>query len=141
MAIIGPFTNGFFSANGVDLSDHVRSITIETERAEVDVTAMGAQNIVNMPGLGDATITIEVLQDFAAGEVDATLWPLSTTTTPFTVAVRAVNAAISATNPEYQMSSLMYSYSPIAGSIGDAMTTEVVFRNASQTGLVRDVTP
>jgi hypothetical protein len=141
MAIIGPFTNGFFSVNGVDLSDHARSISIETERAEVDVTAMGASNIVNMPGLGDATITVEVLQDFAAGEVDATIWPLSTTSTPFTVAVRPVNAAISATNPEYQMSSLLYSYSPIAGSIGDAMTTELTFRNAAQAGLVRDVTP
>lgn len=127
--------------NAVDLSDHVRSATIETQRDEVDVTAFGAANKEILAGLGDATITLEVYQDFAAGEVDATIWPLSTSDTPFTVAIKPTNGAISATNPEYQLSCLNFSYSPIAGAVGEASMTELVFRNASQTGLVRDVTP
>jgi hypothetical protein len=129
------------TVNGVDLSDHVSSATIETERDEVDVTAFGAANKEILAGLGDATITLSFFQDFAAGEVDATLWPLSTSDSPFTVAVKPTNGAISATNPEYQMSSLLFTYSPIAGAVGEASATDVVFRNASQTGLVRDVTP
>lgn len=129
------------TVNGVDVSDHVSSATIETSRDEVDVTAFGAANKEMLAGLGDASITLSFFQDFAAGEVDATLWPLSTSDTPFTVAVKPTNGAISATNPEFQLSCLMFNYSPIAGSVGEASTTEVTFRNVSQTGLVRDVTP
>lgn len=127
--------------NGVDLSDHVSSATIETSRDEVDVTAFGAANKEILAGLGDVTITLEMFQDFAAAEVDATLWPLSTTDTPFTVAIKPTNGAISATNPEYQLSALMFTYAPINGAVGEASATTVTFRNASQTGLVRDVTP
>ncbi len=133
------FKNGRVEVNGVNISDHVRSVSVETERDEVDVTAMGAANREYVAGLGDATITIEVYQDFQAASIDSTLWPLSTSDTPFTVKVRPTTAAISATNPEYSMSALMYGYNPIAGVVGDAMTTEVTFRNASQAGLTRAV--
>lgn len=133
--------NPVITVNAVDLSDHFSEVTIETSRDEVDVTAFGAANKETLAGLGDATITGTVFQDFAAGEIDATLWPLSTSDTPFVVAVKPTNAAISATNPEYQMTSLLFNYSPIAGSVGAASTTTVTFRNASQTGLVRDITP
>ena len=129
------------TVNAVDISDHVSEVTIETTREEVDVTAFGAVNNEILAGLGDATITLQVFQDFAAGEVDATMFPLSTSDTPFEIRVKPTNAAVSATNPEYVMSSLMFSYSPIAGAVGEASTTELVFRNASQAGLTRDVTP
>jgi hypothetical protein len=56
------------------------------------------------------------------------------------VSVKPTNASISATNPEYSMMALLYTYSPIAGAVGEAATTEVVFRNASSTGLVRAFT-
>jgi hypothetical protein len=141
MAIIGKFTNALVRINGVDLSDHIRQVTIETTRAENEITAFGAEYSVFSPGLGDATITMEAWQDFAAAEIDATIWPLSSTTTPFEVAVRPDAGAISATNPEYQMSSLMYSYSPIDGEVGGPLSSPLVFRNASQAGLVRDTTP
>lgn len=127
--------------NAVDLSDHVSSVTVESTRPEVDVTAMGADFQEVILGIPAASIAVSFFNDYAAGEVDATLWPLSQSDTPFTVAVRATAAAISATNPEYQMTALQPNYQPIAGDIGSANTTEVNFVNASQTGLVRDVTP
>jgi hypothetical protein len=123
--------------NGVDLSDHISSATIETTRAEVDVTAFGSVNTETLAGLGDASMTFAVFQDFAAGEVDATLWPLSTSNTPVTVSVKHTNAATSATNPLYSMSALLFNYSPLDGAIGDASTTNVTFKNASQAGLTR----
>lgn len=129
------------SVNGVDLSDHVSSVTIETSRPEVDVTAMGAVNMEFLAGIGDASITVDFFQDFAAAEVDATLWPLSSSDTPFEVIVKPTSGAISATNPAYTMSALLMTYNPIDGSVGEASTTSVTFRNASQTGLVRDITP
>lgn len=125
--------------NGVNISDHVSEVTIETTRDEVDVTAFGAVNKEILAGLGDATITCQVFQDFAAAAIDATLWPLQSTTTPFTVKVRPTSGAVSATNPSYEMSALMFSYSPIAGKVGDASATEVQFRNATQSGLTRVV--
>jgi hypothetical protein len=127
--------------NAVDLSDHVRNVVITTSRDEVDVTCFGATNKEILAGLGDVTITMEVLPDFAAGEVDATLWPLSSSDTPFTVAVKPTNGAISATNPEFQLSSLLLEYTPIDATVGEAAPTTITFRNASQTGLVRDITP
>ena len=142
MAIMGPWTNAEVLVNAVDISAWVTSVTIETSRDEVDVTAMGAVNKVTMPGLGDATIEVEVLQGFGAGEIDATMQPLSTTSTAFPVWVKPVKGtAISATNPQYQMSSLLFTYNPMDGSVGDAMKTTLTFKNAAQAGLVRDITP
>ena len=134
---IGPLLTAVVTINAVDLSDHVKSVSIETEREELDATAMGAVNKVVMAGLGDATITMTVLADYAAGEIDATLWPLSSTTTPFTVTVKPSSAATSATNPLYSMSALLFNYSPISGSVGEMNETQISFRNASQAGLTR----
>ena len=74
-------TNAEVLVNAVDLSDHVSSVTIETTRPEVDVTAMGATYQEFIPGLADATVTINFFQDFAAAKTHATLQPLSTTST------------------------------------------------------------
>jgi hypothetical protein len=123
--------------NGTNLSDHVRSVTIGTERDEIDVTAMGAANKEFIPGLGDVTIEVEFYNDYAASSVDPVLWPLSTSDTPFVVKVRPTSAAISATNPEYSLTALLYNYSPIAGTVGEANTTTVTFRNAAQAGLTK----
>jgi len=124
--------------NSVVLSDHVSAVTVETTRPEVDITSMGAAFAETIAGIGDATITVSFFQDHAAATVDATLWPLSTSNTPFTVKIRPTSAAISATNPEFVMTALMFNYSPIAGDTGSASATEVSFRNSSSTGLVRN---
>jgi hypothetical protein len=137
MAIL-PGTDVRVEVNGVVLSDHVQSVSIETTRDDVDITAMGAVNKVAAPGLGDATITVTFYADEAAGTVNATLWPLASSTTPFNVKVRKTSAAISSTNPEYVLSALLYGFTPIDGSVGDAFTMDVEFKNASQTGLVRN---
>lgn len=129
--------NPVITVNAVDLSDHFSEVSIETERDEVDVTAFGDANKFMVAGLGDATITGTVFQDYAAAKVDATLWPLSTSDTAFTVSVKPTNAATSATNPLYSMSCLLYTYNPVSGSVGEAATTDVTFRNASQAGLTR----
>jgi hypothetical protein len=129
------------SVNSVDLSDHVSAVSIETSRPEVDVTSMGADYMEIIPGIPDATVTVSFFNDYAAGEVYATLQPLSTTDTPFPIAIRPTTGAISATNPEMQMSVLMYSFSPISGDVGSANTMEATFRNASQTGITYDTTP
>lgn len=136
MAVV-PFTNARIEVNGTVVSDHATACSVETERDELDGTAFGAVNKVNKAGLGDATINVTFLQDWAASSIDSILWPLSQTNTPFTVKVRPDSGAITTSNPEYTMSALMFNYSPIDGSVGELSTTDVAFRNAAQTGLTR----
>lgn len=130
-------TNALVLVNANDLSNHVQSVSIEGTRNEVDVTSMGDTNTEIVLGLGDVTITATVFNDYAAASLDSILFPLWQTNTPFTVEIRPVNAARSTSNPAYTMSALMPTYSPISGSVGDAVTTDLTFRNAAQVGLQR----
>lgn len=129
--------NPVITVNGVNLSGWFREVSIESSRDEVDVTSFGATHKEILAGLGSASMTGDVFQDFAAGAIDQTLWPLSTSDTPFTVSVKPTNAAVSTTNPLYSMSALLLEYNPISGAVGEALTSPVNFVNASQTGLTR----
>jgi hypothetical protein len=132
--------NAVITVDGDDISDHVSSVTIETSRDEVDVTAFGASNREMLAGLGDATITLEVFQDFESNEIDQNMFQHSIEDSPFEVTVRPTSNAISATNPEYSMQALLFNYSPISGAVGEASTTTLTFRNAAQAGLVKAYT-
>ena len=123
--------------NGSVLSDHANEVSVETQFDEQDFTAFGANNKEIGKGLGDATINVTFFQDMVAGSIDSILWPLSISTTPFTVKVRATTSAISTSNPEYSMSANMFGYNPISGAVGNPASTPVTFRNASQAGLAR----
>lgn len=124
--------------NAVDFTDHADSVTIETQFDEVESTAFDNSNFKEyQQGLGDATVTIGLQQDFAVGEVDATCWPLAINGTSFTVTVKPTAAAVSTSNPLYTMTGRLFNYSPLDGSIGDLSKTEVAIRNAAATGLVR----
>lgn len=130
--------NPVVTVNGVDLSDHCSHCTIETTFDDVEVTGFGATYRSILQGLGDATITVTMQQDFAAGSVDATLWPLSQSGSTFPVTVKPFNSAVGATNPRFDMTAVLLSYNPLDGDAGDASTTDVEFRNAAQTGLTRN---
>jgi len=122
------FTNSKFTLNAVDLSDHVRKVTIKTSAAELETTAMGGTYRSRIGGLLDYEITIEWNQDFAAGKVDATVFGILGTVVPFTV--KRDTAANSATNPEYQGNCLISDYSPLDGSVGDLGVTSSTFKGS-----------
>ncbi len=128
-------TNVQVIINGTDLSDHTVKVTLKDMRAKVDLTAMGATNIVYGKGLGDAEASIDFLQDFAASKVHAVLQPLISGTTPFAVEVRPTLAARSATNPAWLMSALLFEYPMLDGKVGDAAIQTFVFSNGSQSGV------
>lgn len=125
------------TVNAVDLSNRADSVTIETAFDEVESTAFGDSFKQYEQGMGDATITVEWQQDFAAAEIDATLWPLASAGTTFPVTVKPTSAAVSATNPLYSMTCRLFGYSPMDGGIGDLSKTTTAMRNASSTGLTR----
>lgn len=126
------------TVNGTDLSDHCSSVTIEDSAEEVDLTAFGASNYREFaPGMKDATISAEFYQDFAAASVDSVLSAAYASSTAFPVVVKADSAATSATNPSFTLSSRLYTYSPLAGGVGEANTVSATFRAAGTAGLVR----
>lgn len=121
------FTDAFVSINSVDLSDHVRSVTLNYAAEMLDETAMGATTRARKGGLKDWSVEIEFNQDYAASEVDATLFTLVGASS--TIIVRPVNTGgVSATNPNYTGAAVLESYPPITGAVGDLHVTSVTFQ-------------
>lgn len=130
--------DAFVSINGTTISDHCSSATVETTYDEVDFTTFTASNFREIgQGMGDATITLTVFQDFAASNIDSIFWPLAQSGGTFLVQVRPTSAAASSTNPKYEMFGRLFTYNPLAGAVGDAATTDIPIRNAGTAGLVR----
>lgn len=128
------------TVNNVDLSDHVSEVTVTSSFDKVDVTAMGATNKEYLLGLGDATIEVTFLQDFASSKVDQTLSALAGSNTTFTVVVKPTSGSVTSTNPSFTMTAVLPDYVPIAGKVGDASTMKVTFQNAGTTGITRATT-
>ncbi len=116
--------DAFVDINAVDLSDHVESITINYGAETPEITAMSDNSRRRVPGLIDWTVDIGFRQDFAANEVDATLFSL-VGAAAFAVIFRPTSAAKGATNPEYTGNALLGSYNPIAGTVGDTAAAAV----------------
>jgi len=132
---ISVLTNALVLVNTVDLSDHCSKVTLTDDRTSVDITAFGATSLAVTKGLGDAKVSLEMYQDFAAAKVHATLQPLIGSSTGIVIEVRAVNAARSATNPAFLMTGLLMSYTMIDGKVGDANMATYEFVNSSQAGV------
>jgi hypothetical protein len=128
-------TDAHVIINGVTLSDHSNNVTVEDTRDSVDITAFGATSKAVTKGLGDAKITIQMFQDFAAGKTHATLQPLIGSSTGVVIEVRATSAARSATNPAAVMTGLLMNYNMLQGGIGEASTITAEFTNAAQAGM------
>lgn len=116
--------NCFVKLNAVDLSDHVRSVTLNYEAADLDTTAMSDNSQNRIAGLKDWSAEIEFNQDHAAASVDATLFSL-VGAAAFAVEFRSDAGAVAATNPKYTGNAILTSYPPIGGSVGDVSTAKV----------------
>src|SRR5688572_12985767 len=117
------FTDARVEINSVVLSDHVESVTLEYKSELQDDTNMGDTTRQRLGGLKDWSIQVNFRQDFAASEVDATLFGLVGST--FTVKVRPTSGAISATNPEYSGTGILESYRPIGDGVGSVAAAPV----------------
>jgi hypothetical protein len=118
-------TDASVTLNSVDLSDHVASVTLDITADEIVTTAMGDTYQSRTGGLKDGTLSIEFQQDFAASEVDATLFPLLGTTTAFVV--KADSGSVSATNTSYSGNVLVNQHIPVGNAVGELATMSVSF--------------
>lgn len=132
-------TDARIAINGTDLSDHGNQVSISYEAETQDDTAFGDDTRSNAGGLKNWSASVTFLQDFASGEVDATLFPL--VGTAVTVSFRGTSGAKSTTNPDYgdgTTTGLIQSYSPFGNSVGDMATASLeIVPGGSSPDLVR----
>jgi len=119
------FTDASVTINSVDLSDHVRSVTLDITAEEQDDTAMGATFRSRKGGLRDGSISLEFNSDFAASEIDATIFPILATNVAFVV--KPTSSAVSSTNPSYSGNCLVTQHVPVGNAVGDLATTSVTW--------------
>lgn len=123
------FTDAYITINSVPASDWAKSVTLEIDADELDSTTFGGDGWKSsIGGLKSGSIKIDLDQDFAASQVDATLWPLLGTV--FTVAIRPTSADKGTDNPEYSGPALLTKYSPMDGSVGDLAETSIEMSTA-----------
>jgi hypothetical protein len=112
--------------NSVDLSDLCTAVTINRTFDELEVTAMGDTAHKFVKGLEASTVTIDFLNDTAAGKTLATL-QAAWGTTVTCVFLQDKDTAVSATNPLYTVSLLVNNTTDINGAVADIGTQSITF--------------
>lgn len=119
-------TDAVITVNSVALSDRANSVSLNYEIDSVESTAFGSTGHKFTGGLQNNSLDIDFQQDFAASNVEATVYGLVGTTT--TVTLKATSAATSATNPIYTLTTcFLAAHTPIAASVGEMAMTSLSF--------------
>lgn len=122
------YRNALFAVNGTDLSDDVSELTLNYSTEMLDETAMGDTTRIRKGGLKDWSVEATFHQDFAASQVDATLFALVGTTT--CIELRPSNACSSANNPIFSAIAVLESYPPMAGAVGSLLDAKATWQSA-----------
>lgn len=113
------------TVNGTNLSTNLNSVELSIEADDLETTAFGGEWRTRVGGLKTGSITLSFLQDFGAGSVDATLYPLFNTLA--TVVITPTSGTVNSTNPSYTAVALVNQYMPFASSVGDIATLSVTW--------------
>ena len=119
-------TNAFISVGGVDLSDLVASVTLNSTFDVVETTAFSSTAAkTRLAGLADNSVALEFHQDYATSQVEQTIYPLLGTVS--TVIVKPVDGATTTINPSYTLSAVVSEWTPLNGSVGELATASVTW--------------
>ena len=118
-------TDHKFTLNSTDLSSALHSIELTVQADEVDTTTFGGTWKTVTGGLKSGSVKLNFYQDFGAGAVDATLWPLLNTQA--TVVITPTSSTVSATNPAYTAICLVSQYQPFSSTVGDLATLSITW--------------
>jgi hypothetical protein len=120
-----------------DLSDQCKSVVITKAREQLDASSFGATSRNYVGGLTNVTVTATLLMEYSATPgtyVDLT----SLVGTTVYVAVKPTSAAISATNPEFQITGgYLESLDVVNASLGELSEIEITISGGT---LVEDIT-
>lgn len=110
----------------VDLSSAVSSVELTLEADEIETTNFGSNGWrQRIPGLASGSVKIDFFQDFGAGSVEATLYPLFGTSS--SVTLKPTSSAVGTTNPSYSFPVVVNQHTPISGQVGDIATLSVTW--------------
>lgn len=123
-----PLIDAFFSINAVNLSGSVKTIRLPQGIESLDDTAMGDLTRTHLGGLKTWSIEVDLLQDFAASQADATISPIVGTVVAFEI--RPTSAVVSTTNPKWTGSVLVKDYQPVGGTVGEIHLTRLMLESA-----------
>jgi len=116
-------TNASITVGGVDLSSSIRKVTLDSSRAEVDITAFGNTAKRRVAGLADNKVSLDFNQDFSASSVEASIYSLLGTTT--TIVIKPMGTTVSATNPSYTFTALVTDWTPLDVQVGDLASATI----------------
>lgn len=117
-------SDAFISFDAVNLSDHVRSVTLTYSAELLDDTAMGDTTRSRKGGLFDWSASVEFYADEASSNVMQTFFALVGTTTA--MILRPDNSeGVSATNPNYTGTGIVGGFPLVAGSVGELQMTTI----------------
>jgi len=122
MAVLA-LTDASITINSVSLGNRANSVSINYEIDSLESTAFGSTGHSFVGGLQNLSVEIALMQDFAASNVEATVYGLVGTTT--TLVIKPTSSAVGATNPSYTITgAFLAAHTPVAGAVGElAMTT------------------
>lgn len=123
----------------VDLSAYVRSVDISFGRAELEKSCANDVGIARMAGLYDWSMQITLMNDFAAGTVDATLFDICNSGYEGTVSFRPDSAAQGATNPTFAGEGMLFDY-PLSLSHGEPAEVTFTIKGSDGAALTRTAT-
>ena len=115
-----------FKIATVNLSDHVTSFTLNRQKDQIEVSAMGDLSHKFVTGLSSDTISVSFLNDTASASVLPTLQAAYGTTVAFS-AIQDSTAAVSATNLLYTGTILIDNIMDINGAVADEATMDLTF--------------
>jgi hypothetical protein len=111
------------SIGTANFSSLLAAATLEFTAEEQDVTSFGETYRTKIAGLKDGSISLDFMQDFGAGSVDATLFPLLGSAVGITIT--PTSGTVTASNPSYSGTAIVTAYSPFASTVGDLATLSV----------------
>lgn len=122
-------TNAYITINSVNLSDHIKSVTLTTSDDIVETTAFGSTARTRVAGLADNSVALEFDQDYAASSVEATINAAGSSLvgTVTTIVVKPNGATTAADNPSYTFSALISEWTPLNGAVGELATASVTW--------------
>lgn len=114
-------TNVAVTFGTTDISSYVTSVTLGSTYDVVETTAFGNTARTRVAGLADNSIALEFNQDYAAGALEAVIYP--TLGTAVSITVRPV----AGTTPAYSFSALVSEWTPLNGAVGELATASVTW--------------
>jgi hypothetical protein len=129
-------TNVEVTIAGVDLSNHIASVSLGSTYDVIETTAFagvsGAAGNVPLAaktrtaGLVDNSVTLEFHQDFATASVEQTIYPLLGTEVAVVVQPVA-GTPFGPTNPTYSFQAVISEWTPLNGAVGELATASVTW--------------